>query len=375
MVIERSHAAALITLRIVSNPLVLSGMHRSATSLVASLLLDAGLAIGRELHPAGLGNPRGHFEDHEFFTLHEDMLAARGETCFSANLDFVPPADAEFLARAQRLIEERNDLPSWGWKDPRTCLFLDFWQPLLPEARYLFVYRHPVDVVLSLWRRNTDLELRQDPWLAVRSWVVHNTRVLDFCRRFPERTYLAQVPTLVAADAGVPFGALLRGLRDKLGVEIAERPAAERFVSEELISLTPPSSTWAGVLPEALDLYRRLEAHADLSQAASEAPVACIESREGALLRASETLLQALLEQSGTGGAPPTAAMRLDYYDRRALEETIAALEAARAADWEWIQQLDARAEAAEKALHGIERSWSFAPVRAWWWLRRRFGS
>lgn len=353
-------------------------MHRSATSLVANLLLEAGLPIGRELHPAGLGNPRGHFEDHEFFTLHEDMLAARGETCFSARADFAPPEDPVFVERAKGLIAERNTLPFWGWKDPRTCLFLDFWHDLLPEGRYLFVYRHPVEVALSLWRRNTDLELRQDPWLAVRSWEVHNRRLLDFCARHPERVFLAQVPAFTANDTsgndvGVPFGALLRGLTEKLDLALPKRPAAGLFASEELVGLGMPSPAWEAVMPEALAIYRELEARADLRASAATKPACSSSERESALLRASETLLQALLERSAEGGRPPSAEQRLDYYDRRAQEETIAALESARAADWEWIQQLDARAEAAERTLAGIEGSWSFAPIRAWWWLRRRF--
>ncbi len=152
-----------------------------------------------------------------------------------------------------------------------------------------------------------------------------------------------------------------------------KRPAAGLFVSEELVGLGTPSPAWEAVMPEALAIYRELEARADLRAAVATNPVGCSSEREGALLRASETLLQALLERSAAGGRPPSAEQRLDYYDRRAQEETIAALESARAADWEWIQQLDARAEAAERALAGIEGSWSFAPIRAWWWLRRRF--
>ncbi|MDP4350266.1 hypothetical protein QSG17_25820, partial [Escherichia coli] len=42
----------------------------------------------------------------------------------------------------------------WGWKDPRTTLFLDFWSEFLPDARYLLVFRRPWEVVDSLFRRN-----------------------------------------------------------------------------------------------------------------------------------------------------------------------------------------------------------------------------
>ena len=49
----------------------------------------------------------------------------------------------------------RRDIDLWGWKDPRTSLLLTFWDSLLDEARYLFVYRHPVDVLSSLVRRRS----------------------------------------------------------------------------------------------------------------------------------------------------------------------------------------------------------------------------
>ena len=56
--------------------LVITGMHRSATSLVANLMQQAGLEIGDQLMGPGPGNRRGHFEDRDFYVLHEQMLAA-----------------------------------------------------------------------------------------------------------------------------------------------------------------------------------------------------------------------------------------------------------------------------------------------------------
>ncbi len=82
-----------------SHPLVICGMHRSGTSLVASVLENAGLAIGCTAPLPGLGNPRGHFEDPDFLALHEEMLIAAGESCFSIDDSFAPPADPRFAPR------------------------------------------------------------------------------------------------------------------------------------------------------------------------------------------------------------------------------------------------------------------------------------
>jgi len=342
---------------------------------VASALQRAGLDIGRDLAGPALGNPRGHFEDQDFFRLHEDMLGAAGETCFTAGDDFALPESPELERRARALAAEREALPLWGWKDPRTCLFLELWDRILPDARYLFVYRHPVDVALSLWRRNKDLELRQDPWLAMRAWEVYNRRLLDFRRRHPERCFLAQVPALTA-----DLGGLVRRLGDELGLPLREgsngrdgSPGCDGsvFAPDELMPPTPPSPAWEARIPGALALYRRLEESADLPAREAPAPAAPRPARERELLRASETLFYALLETRGPGGPAPPTELRRAYHDLREQEEKdrarIRELEAALARE----QQGRAMAE---RVLAEIEGARSFAPVRGWWRLRRRLG-
>ena len=33
--------------------------------------------------------------------------------------------------------------PVWGWKDPRTCLTLPFWQDVIGSIRYVICIRNP----------------------------------------------------------------------------------------------------------------------------------------------------------------------------------------------------------------------------------------
>lgn len=42
----------------------------------------------------------------------------------------------------------------WGWKDPRTCLTLPFWQDVVGPMRYVMCVRNPAAVVASLIHRN-----------------------------------------------------------------------------------------------------------------------------------------------------------------------------------------------------------------------------
>ena len=44
--------------------------------------------------------------------------------------------------------------PTWGWKDPRTCLTLPFWQRIVGPMDYVVCLRDPVSVAASLEARN-----------------------------------------------------------------------------------------------------------------------------------------------------------------------------------------------------------------------------
>jgi sulfotransferase family protein len=333
--------------------LIICGMHRSGTSLVASVLQKAGLDIGQEDFRPELGQPRGHFEDVDFSHLHDAILAASGRSCFTADEAALGEVAPVFEEQARALIAARADRPFWGWKDPRNCLFLELWERLLPQARFLFLYRHPVDVTLSLWRRNIDLEVRRDPWLAFRVWEQYNQRLLAFRDRYPERCFLAHTPAL-AAD----FPGFLRRLADKLDLPLRGGDFRALYMAEELApSCQPPRPAWEELIPEELALYGRLEESADLPSAGEPAAG----RRQRSLLQGSELLLYALLEARQGACPPPDLKLRREFVWLRLQEEALR-------------QRLEAAAKEAQ-VLRAIERSRSFAVVRAWWWLRRLLSS
>jgi hypothetical protein len=248
--------------------LVITGMHRSGTSLLASAAQRAGVDIGSELNPATRGNLRGHFEDIEFLHFHERFMERRSVPVFSPGMDWTPGATPEEEAEARELVARQAGKPLWGFKDPRTALFLDFWNPLLPDPFYVFVFRHPVEVVLSLLRRGLDPDVLHDPWNAVRAWQVYNSRVLEFRLAHPERCVLwplcGVAGNLEAATAD---------LGERLGVRLSTAGLNELFQAEELhLGLARADLDWAAVLPEALGLHRRLLAAADRPAGDRSAP-------------------------------------------------------------------------------------------------------
>ncbi|MGH2682625.1 MAG: sulfotransferase family protein [Actinomycetota bacterium] len=137
------------------------GMHRSGTSLITRILNLLGVDLGAEerLLEAGPDNPLGFWEHHEIVQLNEEILALLGGSWHEPPaLDpgwERSPALSGLRGAALEVIRRefgRSDL--WGWKDPRTCLTLPFWQLLVPGMRYVLCLRNPVDVARSLGRRD-----------------------------------------------------------------------------------------------------------------------------------------------------------------------------------------------------------------------------
>jgi len=145
--------------------LMILGMHRSYTSMVAAWLRKCGLDIGEDLLAAGVGNEFGHFEDNDFLSVHESILQANGlppsglhaegQDSFAqtqyANITVSP----DHRSHIEQLV--RTKPMQFGWKDPRTCLFLDTYRELLPAAHSFVLVRHYDQVVESLIRRDRNL--------------------------------------------------------------------------------------------------------------------------------------------------------------------------------------------------------------------------
>ena len=160
----------------------LTGMHRSGTSLMSSYLEKCGISMGEKLVGPAKGNPRGHFEDIDFVRFHDGILAAN--RCHMYNPRELLTIPEGCHQEVKRLIDVRNQkFTRWGWKDPRTTLFLDLWSSHLPDIPIIFLYRHPRLVADSLFKRGTDRRLLLMPWLAYRAWMAYNARIVNFYQR------------------------------------------------------------------------------------------------------------------------------------------------------------------------------------------------
>ncbi len=239
--------------------IIMTGMHRSGTSLTASLLESAGINFGDRLLGSDQGNPKGHFEDLDFVEFHIQVLRSQNETDAGWTESNKLQVQQQFWSEAQDLIAARQDKPVWGWKDPRTTLFLDFWSELIPQAKYIFVYRTPWEVVDSLFRRG-DVIFQGDPDLVIPQWCNYNQAVIDFYQGHSEQCLLLEVsrviqnPNQIIELVNQKFDLALRSPEDLY--ESALFTKDRDHYRQILVSK---------FMPQAVDLYRQLQQLADRS--------------------------------------------------------------------------------------------------------------
>lgn len=143
----------------VSGRLLLCGMHRSGTSILARLFTELGAWLGNEgdfLPPHERDNPDGYWERLDVYHAHVGFLQAMG---FDWNRlsGFGPQAfateTATTLAEALRPIAARlSEHEPWLLKDPRLSLLLPAWRQLVPDFVPIVAVRHPLEIAGSLLR-------------------------------------------------------------------------------------------------------------------------------------------------------------------------------------------------------------------------------
>lgn len=177
-----------------SKILIIAGMHRSGTSLVTQWLYRCGLFIGEKLLEANAGNMDGHFEDKDFLALHERFLSARKlpDTGFT---DKIPsPLDPSEKESVQALAEKRSSThKEWGWKEPRTCLFLEIYRDIIPSAYYLVVTRDFNSTVNSMLAREYKLlvkKIRNKKGLSKLKWMLFKNKSTEVIYRANADHYL-----------------------------------------------------------------------------------------------------------------------------------------------------------------------------------------
>ena len=148
-----------------TSPIMISGMHRSGTSMLTGVLNDLGLIIGNILD----SNKESIF----FQRINIWMMSLLGASWDSPKQfeDINDDLRDNVVEQIKQLLSSRtnslyfgwssiikkksfNELSNpWGWKDPRNTFTGTIWNEVFPNLKAIYIIRHPIDVAESLMRR------------------------------------------------------------------------------------------------------------------------------------------------------------------------------------------------------------------------------
>lgn len=135
-------------------PIVILGMHRSGTSLLANMLHSIGISMGKTFLEADKFNIKGYFEDTDFLGINKDILETAGGTWYDPpSVKEIVEGDDKFEKIITEMIARKRKLAgnsSWGWKDPRTCITCWKFASEIPDAKFVVIVRKISDIKLSL---------------------------------------------------------------------------------------------------------------------------------------------------------------------------------------------------------------------------------
>jgi len=219
-----------MTSSVSSTCIVVLGMHRSGTSLVAGILSALGVNMGTRFRPPDIHNQTGYYEDLDWRDLNKSILNLTGHTWYT------PPSKADveqsleaFKSKIQSLIILKSVSPLWGFKDPRTCITIPAIYHYISQhsdisPRVIYVRRDMQPVVDSLIRR---AEIRGYTetvahWQAL--YTIYNYRVIDFLLTVKPRSLTVtyeQLTTDIQSRYSVQAIAGFIGVKDQCLIQSA----------------------------------------------------------------------------------------------------------------------------------------------------------
>ena len=174
-----------------TNPriVVLLGMHRSGTSLTASIMQALGVDFGSDFIAANENNPKGYFENAAITRaqVRFNRLVNRRPFTAAGLVDYPQGFEQsrqalEFIDELEMLVRRERERAKgiWGYKDPHTIKLLPLWKTVFERLEvtpvYVLAVRHPSEVSASAVKRD-HINAAQGEllWLDQNVAALHNT--------------------------------------------------------------------------------------------------------------------------------------------------------------------------------------------------------
>lgn len=166
--------------------LIVLGMHRSMTSLIAKGMADNKVYVGDKLMPPNGGNPHGYWEDTDFVKMNNKLLGLAGGTWRKLpSEEKINSLRKGYGSEIQNLIRKKEERVKeiyfreneriWGWKDPRTILTIKLYLPYLTNPHFILCFRNPFEVAKS-FNKTEKIPMQE----GINLWREYNRRMISF---------------------------------------------------------------------------------------------------------------------------------------------------------------------------------------------------
>ena len=151
-------------------PVIITGMHRSGTTMLSGLLSDIGVCMGWSranseavfFHKLNLAIERAinaSWDNPENYTWFNACPEKKKEIIGWLKKKVGGPGSCLYYSRfglfpSKQLTSIKGP---WGWKDPRNTFTFDLWRDVFPGAKVIHVVRNAVDVAASLRQREINV--------------------------------------------------------------------------------------------------------------------------------------------------------------------------------------------------------------------------
>jgi hypothetical protein len=262
---------------------IILGMHRSGTSIVGGLMNKMGLSTGGPLIQPNFDNEKGFFERIDV-VLQNDEIMRKQNTYYSyrtayydslQGLRSVLTETGKFFNEGKHALAFLNNPKNFPWmlKDPRLCITLRTWLPLLSSIpSVLFTYRNPMDVALSMNTRETEhFPIAR----GLKLWYIYNKRAIqqsqDLCRVVTSHKKMMSQPheeleriyfeLRTKCHVPVPRQVSREDINDFIDVKLQHGRTSllDNYCSDpktEFDALLPPEEKWKTNDLKHLQLYR-----------------------------------------------------------------------------------------------------------------------